>query len=128
MNIRQEIATARSLLERAERETDPELKAYALEEALGILATSDPETISESDQKLISNLRTAHTRLLLQQLVSLRNVRMDAWFDYIRILLVDLKSEVQTLTANDAQLRENYERFMSLWGRELADLLERQGL
>jgi hypothetical protein len=51
---------------------------------------------------------------------------MDAWFDYIRLLFGELKDEVELLTGNDPQLRENYERFIRLWGPEVAEILQRQ--
>jgi hypothetical protein len=126
MSIAQDIASARSLLERAERETDPELKAHALDEALMLLSSCDPDEISESELTLISNLRAAHARRLLVQLVSLTSVSMDAWFDYIGLLFGELKDEVELLIGNDPQLRENYDRFIRLWGPEVAEILQRQ--
>jgi hypothetical protein len=126
MSIAQDIASARGLLEKAERETDPELKAHALDEALILISSCDPDEVSESESKLISNLRAAHARRLLVQLVSLKAVSMDAWFDYIRLLFGELKDEVELLTGNDPQLRENYERFIRLWGPEVAEILQRQ--
>ena len=126
MSIAQDIASARSLLEKAERETDPELKAHALEEALTLISSCDPDEISESERRLISNLRAAHARRLLVQLVSLTAVSMDAWFDYIGLLFGELKGEVELLISNDPQLRENYDRFIRLWGPEVAEILQRQ--
>jgi hypothetical protein len=113
------------LLERAEREPDPELKAHALDEALTLLASCDPDEISDAERQLISNIRAAHTRRLLVQLVALRSVSMDAWFDYVRLLFGELREEVELLVANDAQLRENYEQFIRLWGPEMAEILRR---
>jgi hypothetical protein len=126
MSIAQDIASARSLLEKAERETDPELKAHALEEALTLISSCDPDEISEWERRLISNLRAAHARRLLVQLVSLTAVSMDAWFDYIGLLFGELKGEVELLISNDPQLRENYDRFIRLWGPEVAEILQRQ--
>jgi hypothetical protein len=51
--------------------TRPELKAHALEEAVTLLASCDPDEVSDAEGKLIANLRTAHTRRLLVQLVGL---------------------------------------------------------
>jgi hypothetical protein len=126
MSIEQDIASARGLFERAEREAAPELKAHALDEALTLLSSCDPDDISELERKLISNLRVAHTRRLLLQLVSLTSVRMDAWFDYARLLFGELKDEVELLIGNDAQLRQNYDRFIRLWGPEVAEILQRE--
>jgi hypothetical protein len=126
MTVAADIATARALFQKAERETDPEMKAHALDEALALLASCDPADITDSERRLIANLRLAHTRQLLAQLVSLASISMDAWFDYIRLLFGELSEEVGLLVGNDVQLREDYDRFVRLWGTELAEILERQ--
>ena len=124
--MKEEITSARALFEKAEREVDPELKAHALEEALAMLASLDPDEISESERTLIGNLRLAHTRRLLVQLVGLQSASMDAWFEYLRLLFGDLSPEVERLIENDAALRDNYAKFTGLWGRELAEILRTQ--
>jgi hypothetical protein len=121
-----DITTARALFEKAERETNPDLKARALDEAITLLASCDPDEISDADAELIANLRMANTRRLLTQLVGLAAISMDAWFDYIRLLFGELSPEVRRLTEADAELKDNYRRFVKLWGSELAELLERQ--
>ena len=124
--MKEEIASARAFFEKAERETDPELKAHALEEALAMLASVDLDEISESERTLIGNLRLAHTRRLLVQLVGLQSASMDAWFEYLRLLFGDLSPEVERLIENDAGLRDNYGKFTEVWGRELAQILRAQ--
>lgn len=124
--MKEEIASARGFFEKAEREADPELKAHALEEALAMLASLDPDEISDSERTLIGNLRLAHTRRLLVQLVGLQSASMDAWFEYLRLLFGDLSPEVERLIENDAALRDNYAKFTGLWGRELAEILRTQ--
>lgn len=124
--MRQDIASARALFEKAEREVDPELKAHALEEALAILASLDPDQISDSERTLIANLRLAHTRRLLAQLAGLESANMDAWLEYVHLLLGDLRPEVQRLIESDAGLRDNYARFTGIFGRQLAEILQKQ--
>ena len=126
MDVGRDIATARALFEKAEREANPELKARALEEAITLLASCDPDEITDADARLIANLRMAHTRRLLAQLVGLASISMDAWFDYIDLLFGELSPEVRRLTHADAELRDNYQRFVKLWGSDLAEILERQ--
>ena len=126
MSVDRDIASARALFEKAERETRPELKAHALEEAVTLLASCDPEEVSAAEGKLIANLRTAHMRRLLAQLVGLTSVSMDDWFDYIGLLLGELSPEVERVTRADAQLKENYGRFLGLWGAEIAEILKSQ--
>jgi hypothetical protein len=126
VSVAHDIANARALFEKAERETIPELKSRALGEALALLASCDPDEITNAEAKLIANLRMAHTRRLLVQLVGLTSVSMDAWLDYIRLLFGELHPEVERLTKTDAELRENYGRFIKLWGPEVAEILQRQ--
>ena len=125
MSVARDIASARALFEKAERETRPELKAHALEEAVTVLASCDPDEVSDAEGKLIANLRTAHTRRLLVQLVGLTSVSMDDWFDYIGLLLGELSPEVERVTQADPQLKANYGRFLGLWGAEIAEILKR---
>ena len=125
MSAARDIAGARELLEKAERETNPELKAAALDEALALLGSLDPDEISDAQRQLIANLRLAHTRRLLVQLVSLSSVSMDAWFDYVHLLFGELKREVERVTAHDAGLKESYVRFINLLGPDVAKLLQR---
>jgi len=120
-----DIAGARRLFEKAEREADPELKAHALEEALALLASIDPDEMSDAERKLVANLRLAHARRLLGQLVGLASVSMDAWFEYVGLLLGDLGAEVERLTQADAELKENYDRFLELWGADVAEILRK---
>jgi len=125
MSVAEDIASARTWFEKAERETSPELKAHALEEATTLLASLDPDELSQGERNLVANVRLSHTRRLLVQLVSLTSASMDAWFDYIGILMGELRPEVDRLTESDAALKENYGRFLGLWGREMAELLQR---
>jgi len=126
VSVDRDIATARALFEKAEREANPELKARALEDAIALLASCDPDEITDADARRIANLRMAHTRRLLTQLVGLASVSMDAWFDYIGLLFGELRSEVRSLTEADAGLNDNYRRLVKLWGSALAEILERQ--
>jgi hypothetical protein len=124
--MKEEIASARAYFEKAERESDPELKAHALEEALALLASLDADEISEGERTLIANLRLAHTRRMLAQLVRVEAMSMDAWLGYVRLIFGDLRPEVERLIESDAGLRENYAKFTGLWGHELAEILRTQ--
>ncbi|HEY1286818.1 MAG TPA: hypothetical protein VGF58_00725 [Burkholderiales bacterium] len=125
MTAADDIAGARRLFEKAEREADPELKAHALEEALALLASIDPDEASEAERRLVANLRLAHARRLLGQLVGLASVSMDAWFEYVGVLLGDLGAEVERLTQADAELKRNYDRFLELRGADVAKILRK---
>jgi hypothetical protein len=122
----QDIVRAREYFEKAEREADPGLKARALEEALSVLASLDDDEISDSERTLIANLRLAHTRRLLVQLVGLESAGIDAWLEYVHLLFGELRPEVERLIEKDAGLRDNYARFTGMFGSQLAEILEKQ--
>jgi hypothetical protein len=124
VTVARDIASARAAFESAEREKNPDLKAHALEDAMSLLAAFDADQLTEAEARLIANLRLAHTRRLLVQLVGLSAVSMDAWFGYIGLLLGELRPEVERLTEADAELRENYERFLALWGADIGEILQ----
>jgi hypothetical protein len=126
VSVADDIADARALFEKAERETDPERKAHALDEAIALLASCDPDDATDAETNLIANLRLAHTRRLLVQLIGLTSVSMDAWFEYIRLLMGELNPEVERLARADPELRKNYARFLELWGPEIAEILRAQ--
>ena len=126
MSVAHDIAEARALFEKAERETDPERKAHALDEAIALLSSCDPDEATDAETRLIANLRLAHTRRLLVQLVGLTSVSMDAWFEYIRLLVGELGPEVERLTRTDPALKKNYARFLELWGPEIAEIVRGQ--
>ena len=126
MSVARDIASARALFEKAEREMRPDLKAHALEEAVTLLASCDPDEVSAAEAKLIANLRMAHTRRLLAQLLGLASVSMDEWFGYVGLLLGELRPEVERVTEADRALKENYARFLGLWGPAIAEILKAQ--
>lgn len=123
MTVLTEIATARTLLEEAEREVDHELKAHKLEEALIVLETCADDG-TEDERILIGNLRASYTRRLLAQLPSLRTVTGDEWFALLAVL-VKLDKEIREVAASDARLKENYVSFSRLWAAEALDALRK---
>lgn len=125
MTVARDIANARALFEKAEREEDPGVKAHALDEALAVLGSCDPRDVTEAEAQLIANLRLSHVRRLLAQIMTLPPVSMDAWFDYADLFFGELRTEVGTLVAGDSRLRENYEKFIRLYGPDVAELLKR---
>ena len=124
MTVARDIASARALFGKAELEVNPELKALALDEALALLASCDPDEVTDTERDLIANLRVSNARRLLSQLVSPTVVSMDAWFAYSDLLFGELRNEIDFLVASDDQLRETYENFIQMFGPEVADLLK----
>jgi hypothetical protein len=121
MSVATDIAEARALLEKSERESDPEQETRHIEEALALLETVDDATPQESI--LISNLRNSYARRLLTRLPKLESVPFDVWLFYYGVL-TDLAPEIQTLISADAGLDERRKRFLSVWGAEILAGLE----
>lgn len=118
-----ELEHIRRLFERAEAETDPERKFSLLEEALDL--TDDLEASPGSaEQKVASNLRRSNLHRLLVQLTSYRNLEPKAWFNYIRLFLLRLDPEIQSILSADPSLLEPHRRFVDQWRAELVAALE----
>src|SRR5436190_953471 len=111
-----DISEARVLLERAERESDPEQETRHIEEALLLLETADNPTPEET--RLIANLRMSYARRLLIKVPKLKSVSFEVWLFYFNVL-VTLASEVEALAAADPELATNRQEFASMWGPDV---------
>jgi len=122
MTASADIAHARTLLERAEREADPKQETRHIEEALLVLEMADDPSPDEA--RLIGNLRSAYARRLLTQMPKLRSVSFEIWLFYFNVL-VQLASEVEALTRVDSVLASNRQAFLGMWGPEVLAATER---
>ncbi len=89
MSSLSELQEARTLLEKAELESDPLKKAKAMHEAIALLDSyrERHESLPDNEKHVIANLRRSYTRRLLSQLHTLMNIRMEKWFEYIRLFV-----------------------------------------
>jgi len=127
MDLPIEMKEARALLEQAERATDPEMKERALREALDILDSYEedhPDTKS-AERTVLINLRRSHTRRLLDQLLTIRNVEFGTWVKYVILLMLRLKSDVESVLQERPELRKKYDEFKSIWRNELLEVVKR---
>lgn len=116
MSASADIAQARMLLERAERESDPEQETRHIDEALQLLETADEPTAEET--RLIANLRSSYARRLLAQMPKLKSISFEVWLFYFNVL-VELSSEVEALTSADAVFASNRREFLGMWGSDV---------
>ena len=123
MTIARDIDDARVLLESAEKETNPALKAQFILEAIEQLDDCAAENISLSERTLIANLRVAHTRRLLTQVTAFESASMDAWLSYYALLLFFLKDEVDLVLKENTQLKKEFKVFLRLRRREFLESL-----
>ena len=122
MSASADISEARVLLEKAEREADPEHETRHIEEALLLLETADDATPEE--RKLIANLRMSYARRLLTKVPKLKSVSFEVWLFYFNVL-VQLASEVEALTTADSELAANRQEFDAMWGPEVLAALQK---
>ena len=111
-----DIAEARALLERAERESDPEQETHHIEEALLLLETDENATPEEV--RLIANLRMSYARRLLTKVPRLKSVSFDVWLLYFNVMVM-LASEIEALAAADPVLATNRQEFAATWGPDV---------
>ena len=123
MSVATDIAEARELLERAERESDPEQESRHIEKALVLLETVDNATPQQNI--LISNLRTSYARRLLTRLPRLESVSFDVWLFYYGVL-VQLAPEIESLITENPTLEDKRKQFLSVWGPEILDDLQKK--
>lgn len=122
MTATTDIAEARALLERAERESDPELECEHIEEALILLETAEDPTPQQ--EEVIANVRTAYARRFLGRVSRLKKSTFETWSYYLAIL-EKLQPEIDALAAEDPQLAEYRREFVAMWGAEVEAALER---
>src|SRR5690348_7273275 len=97
-----DLVEARHLLEQAEAETDPSHKFAALEEGLELLeAMADDRSISDGDRQIMQNVRHSSIRRLLKQLVQMRDVDPGVWLNYVLLLVLRFKPEVDAAIKAD---------------------------
>lgn len=121
-----DLAEARRLLEQAEAEKDPARKFAALEEGFEILeALATERTISNAELNVIRNVRHSAIRRLLKQLTQMPEIDLGSWLDYVRLLVTRFDAEVHSALENDKSLKDGYSKFVSLWGEEFLDILQR---
>ena len=122
MSAAEDIAEARSLLERAEQESDPEQECERIEEALVLLETVEDPTPQQVE--LIANLRLSYARRFLNRVQRLKKSTFEVWSYYLSIL-ENLGPEVDALALEDQQLADYKREFIAMWGPEVQAALER---
>ena len=122
MSAIKDIAEARSLLERAEHESDPEQECDHIEEALILLETA--EDLTPQQVELVANIRMSYARRFLMRVSRLKKSTFETWSHYLNIL-ENLEPEIDALAAEDPQLAEYRREFIAMWGPEVQAALDR---
>jgi hypothetical protein len=111
---------ARELLQAAEKESDPERKLAALEEALDLLEETP-------DSAVAANLKRSYARRLVTQLFGLKKTDVTTWFDYVRFMALRLEPELEVVLKENPELRQPYEEFLALWRVDALRILKPGG-
>jgi hypothetical protein len=122
MSAIKDIAEARSLLERAEHESDPEQECEHIEEALILLETA--EDLTPQQEELVANVRVAYARRFLNRVARLKKSTFETWSHYLNIVEM-LEPEIDALAQEDPELAEHRRAFVAMWGPEVQAALER---
>jgi len=122
MSAIKDIAEARSLLERAEHESDPEQECEHIEEALILLETA--EDLTPQQEELVANVRLAYARRFLNRVALLKKSTFETWSHYLNIVEM-LEPEIDALAQEDPELAEHRRAFVAMWGPEVQAALER---
>lgn len=123
MNISNLIQNARDILQKAEKEKNWEIKALDLVKALDLLDSCSADDTQEQDREMISNIKIAHTRSMVNQLTLNNNIDINNWLKYLLIMITRLENEIKIITENDIQIKNNWLRFLKLYKSELSDLI-----
>jgi hypothetical protein len=119
--IQPSLHEAREAFALAEAESDPTAKLDALEDALALVDELLGEPGEDTDKAVARNVRRSYLRRLLQQLVQMRNVAILDWCGYVRLFVIDYKSEVQAIFDADPKLKAGFDSFVALWSKEISD-------
>ena len=121
MPVSADISEARVLLERAERESDPEQETRHIEEALLLLETADDPTPEE--KRLIANLRN---RTLAAYSHRCQNSNRCLSRYGCSISMSSLLGERgRGLTTGDPTLAANRQAFVAMWGPDALAAIEK---
>lgn len=126
MDLPNDIIEARNHLELAEKASNPERKINELKEGIDLIEfyLENNSGLSEELKTFITNLRRAHTRRLLSQLLSVKKIDFETWLQYIVFIITKLEQEVEFTTNQDPELKKNYDEFYVIWADLLKEALD----
>jgi hypothetical protein len=119
-----EIREAISLFEAWEANVADPAAAGRFAEAVQILddyLEAEPES---PHNVFVRNLKVSNTRRLLQLLKRVDKNDVSSWMEYIHAVLLALKDEAETAMARNPELKEDFDAFVSVWGKEYVEALK----
>ena len=122
--LSEDIKEAVDLLKKSEKEIHHSLRTRAFEDAVDLLNDHMSVATDSPYKSFIENIKISYTRKFLEELSTLFSVDIDTWFDYVRLFLLKVPKEVKVNIEKDAQLKDNYKKFIGIWRKEAIEILE----
>jgi hypothetical protein len=119
-----EIREAISLFERWEADVKGPAAAGRFAEAVELLDDYLEAEPDSPHQRFVQNLKVSNTRRLLQLLKGVDKNDVSSWMEYVSVVFLVLKDEVEALMAAHPEVKEDFEAFLAVWGREYAEALQ----
>ncbi|TFG96674.1 MAG: hypothetical protein E4H13_11880 [Calditrichales bacterium] len=116
----------RSTFAKFEQATEHPRKIEHFRRALGKINSFSNTKPKPAEKEIVKNIKLTYTRKLLEQIDPDSGMEFpdDNWADYLKILLIDCKPEVERLTADHPRLLHNLEIFKESVKEDLNTLID----
>jgi len=130
MELSPEMLEVRAQFEEAARAADPAKKCLALQKALDAmeLYEEDHPGMEAPERDVLKNLRQSHTRVLINQLVTMPNMEIEVWFEYIMLFMLRLKNDVSLVLQEHPEIQKNYDNFKEKYKKELMEAAKKTAI
>jgi len=91
-------------------------------DAIDLLNDYIEENPDSPDLVFIDNIKTAHTRILLEQLNNIKQIEIEDWLNYF-ISYLKVTSEAEKILSENPILKEGYETFLLIWKEEFVEFI-----
>lgn len=80
------------------------------------------------ERDVLKNLRQSHTRVLINQLVTMPNMEIEVWFEYIMLFMLRLKNDVSLVLQEHPEIQKNYDNFKEKYKKELMEAAKKTAI
>lgn len=119
----EDVLEARSLLEKAEAETNHTKRTRDFEDAIDILNDYLAHNPGTPFKNVIEQFKLTYTRKFIEDLSNLLTTDIEIWFVYTKLFLWKVPNEVKSAIENNNHLKKIYKEFFELWRKEAIDIL-----
>lgn len=101
-----ELKEAVNLFAEFEKADSHTKRTRTFSDAIGLLTDYIEENPDSPELAFIENIKTSHTRILLQQLNDIRKIEINDWLHYTMLTILKVKDEVTKILSEDPILKE----------------------